>query len=91
MTDPLEDHEGTVSTGGRTITNLCFADELVSLCFEPSQPTKDYIRAEHKLHSITKIFIPQVFFTKPQLKFYPQFWNAKPEKRTLVLEPIYIP
>ena len=26
-TDALEDHEGTVSTGGRTITNLCFADD----------------------------------------------------------------
>ena len=25
MTDALEDHEGTVSIGGRTITNLCFA------------------------------------------------------------------
>ena len=26
MTDALEDHEGTVSTGGRTITNLRFAN-----------------------------------------------------------------
>ena len=26
MTDALEDHEGTVGTGGRTITNLCLAD-----------------------------------------------------------------
>ena len=28
MTDALEDHEGTVSTGGRTITKLCFADDI---------------------------------------------------------------
>ena len=28
MTDTLEDHEGTVSTGGRTITNLRFADDI---------------------------------------------------------------
>ena len=28
MTDALEDHEGTVSTGGRTITNLRFADAI---------------------------------------------------------------
>ena len=28
MTDALEDHEGTVSTGGRTITNLRFADDI---------------------------------------------------------------
>ena len=28
MTDTIEDHEGTVSIGGRTITNLCFADDI---------------------------------------------------------------
>ena len=28
MTDALEDHEGTVSIGGRTITNLNFADDI---------------------------------------------------------------
>ena len=28
MTDALEDHEGTVSIGGRTTTNLRFADGL---------------------------------------------------------------
>ena len=49
MADALEDHEGTVSIGGRTITNLRFADdidglageeELVSWCFEPNQPQR---------------------------------------------------
>ena len=28
MTDALENHEGTVSNGGRTIINLCFADDI---------------------------------------------------------------
>ena len=28
MTDASEDHEGTVSIGGRTITNLRFADDI---------------------------------------------------------------
>ena len=28
MTDALEDHEGTVSIGGRTITNPRFADDI---------------------------------------------------------------
>ena len=28
MTDALEDHEGTVSIGGRTITNVRFADDI---------------------------------------------------------------
>ena len=31
MTDALEDHEGTVSIGGRTISNLCFADDIDGL------------------------------------------------------------
>ena len=28
MTDALEDHGGTVSIGGRTLTNLRFADDI---------------------------------------------------------------
>ena len=31
MTDALEDHEGTVSIGGRTITNLRFAGDTGGL------------------------------------------------------------
>ena len=31
MTDALEDHECTVSIGGRTITNLRFADDIDGL------------------------------------------------------------
>ena len=31
MTDALEDHEGTVSSGGRTITNLRFAEDIDGL------------------------------------------------------------
>ena len=31
MTDALEDHEGTVSIDGRTITNLRFADDIDGL------------------------------------------------------------
>ena len=34
MTDALEDHEGTVSIGGRTITNLRFADNIDGLAAE---------------------------------------------------------
>ena len=37
MTDALEDHEGTVSTGGRTITNLCFADDIDGLAGEEEE------------------------------------------------------
>ena len=34
MTDALEDHEGTVSIGGRTITNLRFANDIDGLAGE---------------------------------------------------------
>ena len=34
MTDALENHEGTVSIGGRTITNLRFSDDIDGLAGE---------------------------------------------------------
>ena len=37
MTNALEDHEGTVSIGGRTITNLCFADDIDGLAGEEEE------------------------------------------------------
>ena len=37
MADALEDHEGTVSTGGRTITNLHFADDIDGLAGEEEE------------------------------------------------------
>ena len=40
MTDILEDHEGTVSTGGRTMTNLCFADDMDGLAGEEEERAK---------------------------------------------------
>ena len=37
MTDALEDHEGTVSIGGRPITNLCFADDIDGIAGEEEE------------------------------------------------------
>ena len=37
MTDALEEHEGTVSIGGRTISNLCFADDIDGLAGEEEE------------------------------------------------------
>ena len=34
MTDALEDHEGTVGIGGRTITTLGFGDDIDGLAGE---------------------------------------------------------
>ena len=40
MTDALEDREGTVSIGGRTITNLHFADDIDGLAGEEEELAK---------------------------------------------------
>ena len=40
MTDALEDHEGTVSVGDRTITNLRFFDDIDSLAGEEHEFSK---------------------------------------------------
>ena len=37
MTDALENHEGTVSIGGRTITNIRFADDIDGLAGEEEE------------------------------------------------------
>ena len=37
MTDALEDHEGTVSIGSRTITNFRFADDIDGLAGEEGE------------------------------------------------------
>ena len=37
MTDALEDHEDTVSIGGRAITNLRFADDIDGLAGEEEE------------------------------------------------------
>ena len=40
MTDALEDHEGTVSIGCRSITNLRFADDIDGLAGEEEEVSK---------------------------------------------------
>ena len=40
MTDTLEDHEGTVSIGGRTITNHHFADDIAGLAGKEEELAK---------------------------------------------------
>ena len=40
MTDDLEDHEDTISIGGRTITNLRFADDIDGFAGEEEELAK---------------------------------------------------
>ena len=52
MTDALEDHEGTVSIGGRAITNLRFADDVDGLAGEEGELTKLDERLDKASHSL---------------------------------------
>ena len=40
MADALEDHEGSVSIGGRKVTNLCFDDDINGLAEEEEELAK---------------------------------------------------
>ena len=40
MTDAIEDHEDTVSIGGKTVTNLCFANDIDGLAGEEEEIAK---------------------------------------------------
>ena len=51
MTDALEDHEGTVSIGGRTITSLRFAYDIDGLAGEENL-AKLVERLEQSLNSL---------------------------------------
>ena len=51
MTDALEDHEGTVNIGGKTITNLCFADDIEGLAGEEEELAK-LVESRQSLHNL---------------------------------------
>ena len=51
-TGALEDHEGTVSIGGRTITNLCFADDIDGLAEEEEELANLVERLDKSLHRL---------------------------------------
>ena len=63
MTDALEDHEGTVSIGGRTITNLCFADDIDGLAGEEEELAN---LVEH-LNKASKAYGMDISATKTKL------------------------
>ena len=59
MEDALEDHEGTVSIGGRTITNLSLADDIDGLAGE----VEELANIVKRLH---KAFIAYVMETSTE-------------------------
>ena len=51
MTDALEDHQGTVSIGGRTIANLLFVDDIDGSAGEEEELAK-LVECLHKASSM---------------------------------------
>ena len=54
MTDASEDHEGTVSIGGRTITNLRFADDTDGLAGEEEELANLVERLDKAFRSVPR-------------------------------------
>ena len=52
MTDALENHEGTVSIGGRTVTNLRFIDDVDGLAGEEEELAKLVWVSRQSFHSV---------------------------------------
>ena len=63
MTNALEDHEGTLSIGGRTITNLRFADDIDGLAGEEEELAKSVQR----LHKVTTDYGMEISAEKTKL------------------------
>ena len=75
MTDALEDHEGTVSIRGRTITNLRFADDINGLAGEGKKKLANLV--EH-LDKASTAFGMKISAEKTKLMTTP----AEPTRRS---------
>ena len=73
MTDALEDHEGTVSIGGRTITNLGFANDVDGLAGQ-----KKLAKLVERLDKVSKAYGMKISAEKTKLMTIP----AVPIKRS---------
>ena len=63
VADALEDHEGTVSIGGRIITNLRFADDIDGLAGQE----QELVKLENHLEEAPKVYGMQISAENAQL------------------------
>ena len=63
MEDALEDHEGTVSIGGRTITNLSLADDIDGLAGE----VEELANIVKRLHKAFIAYVMEISTEKTKL------------------------
>ena len=63
MSDAIEDHKGTVSIGGRTITKLRFAGDIDSLAWE----REDLTKSVERLNKASKAYGKEISAEKTKL------------------------
>ena len=63
MADALEDHEGKVSIGGRTITNLRFADDINGL----AEQEQELVKLVNDLEEASTVYGVHISAEKTQL------------------------
>ena len=66
VADALKDHEGTVSIGGRTITNLRFADDIDGLAGQE----QELVKLVNHLQEAATEYGMQIIAEKTQLMTY---------------------
>ena len=71
MTDSLEDHEGTISIWGRTVTNFCFADDIDGLIGEENELAK---LVEH-LDKASTAYVMEISVEKGQANDKQHQWH----------------
>ena len=81
MSDALEDHEGTVSIRGRTITNLCFADNIDS----PAGQEQELVKLVNHLEDASTAYGMQISAEKTQCKEDPVDDKLTPMASALTL------
>ena len=67
MRDALEDHEGTVSIGGRAITNLRFADDIDGL----ARKEKELAKLVQRLDKASTVYGMEISAEKTKLMTTP--------------------
>ena len=70
MSDALEDHEGTVSTGGRAITNLSFASDIDGLAGEEEKVAKLVERLDKASTAYGTEIVPRRPLSQPEVSLF---------------------
>ena len=76
LTDAFEDHEGTVSNGGRTITKLRFADDIDGLAGE-----KELANLVERLDKACTAYVMEISAEKTKLMTQHQWHQHRDQSK----------